>query len=283
MIEYQLAHREEIEIGGGAHTFTIRHISDTHHGAEGFNSKLFWDFVKVQKNDKNSRWIHTGDLIDADRPSSRLMKLQMYADRRDAMSQEDKRNIVWLNRKIAPMYDDIKGSCLGIIDGDHYLVFNNGMTSGQWLARRLRVPYLGERSGWVNIIFKSKGSNDNMKYAIHARHGKGGMASHGADVNALVKQEANFLADLHLGGHTHKENCHPERIEYISQQGFIKDKIIWYSRGGSFLKNPEYARKAEYTPLPCGYSQIKLQMHRPRINGTQPLTITQSEGSLIVG
>jgi len=263
----QFASRRIIPISSGNTKFTIRQISDTHQDADGFRSDLFKKFVDIQSKDKNSAWIHTGDWPDSDRPSTRHMKKIMYADRTEAFVQEDKRNIAWLDRSIIPAYEKIADSCLGVLDGDHYMVFANGTTSGQYMAKRLNVPYLGERSAFVVLAFKSK-DNNGLQYVIHARHGRGGGGSQGGDVNGLVKQEVGNLADLHLGGHTHKSNCHPVRVQYVNSQSAIKNKIVWYMRGGSFLDGfpgngkKSYAYKKEYNPLPCGWGEVELNIGR---------------------
>jgi len=268
----------------------IRFITDTHQDAEFFRKDIFRRFVKEQKKDKDSLWLHGGDLPDSDRPSTRQMKKLMYSDRSEAFDQEDKRNLDWLDRSIIPQYQDIADSCLGIIDGDHYMVFNNGMTSGQYISRKLKVPYLGERSSFVSVCFHAPGSSNSLQYIIHARHGKTAAPTHGGDVNALVRQEVSHWADLHLGGHSHKSNCHSERIEYVTHQGIIKNRVVWYMRGGSFLDGfptfsgkKTYAYRKEYSPLPVGWGEVELKlgrMYRGK-NLACPLEVQMSKASII--
>jgi hypothetical protein len=220
------------------------------------------------------------------------MKKLMYADRTEAFQQEDKRTLDWLDRSVIPAYSKIADSCLGILDGDHYYVCSNGMTSGEYIAKRLKVPYLGERSAWINIVFVMGTANnekDNLSYAIHIRHGKGGNSTEGGDVNSLIKQETKFFADLHLGAHTHKNNCHTERVEYITNKGHIKDKIVTYMRGGSFLDgfpangHKTYAYRKEYSPLPVGWGEVELTMGRNWIGrlGSRPFGIRMVKASVI--
>ena len=284
----EFATRRVIPISCGNTSFRIRQISDTHQDADGFRADLFKKFVDIQSKDKNSVWIHTGDWPDSDRPSTRQMKKIMYADRTEAFEQEDKRNIAWLERSIIPAYQKIASSCLGVLDGDHFMVFSNGTTSGQYMAKRLKVPYLGERSAFVVLAFQSK-DNTGMQYIIHARHGKGGGGSQGGDVNGLVKQEVGHIADLHLGGHTHKANCHAARVKYVNLHCAIKDKIVWYMRGGSFLDgfptnaSKSYAYKKEYSPLPCGWGEVELNIGRTYHgdNKSRPYSIQMSKASII--
>lgn len=280
----------EISIPAHKLVYRIRQISDTHQDAEGFRADLFKRFVDIQSKDKDSVWIHTGDLPDSDRPSTRHMKKIMYSDRHEAFTQEDRRNLDWLDRSIIPQYKKIAPSCLGILDGDHYLAFANGMTSGRYLAYKLKVPYLGERSSYVRLVFKS--GTHSFNYIIHARHGKSGGGSIGGSANALVKGDAAYLADLHLGGHNHMEHCHPQRLEYVDRLGHQRNKIIWYIRGGSMLDGfpvngrKTYAYRKEYNPLPCGWGEVELEITKPYHNDTKQHAqsqVTMSKGSVIAG
>ena len=285
-----------VQIGKGNTLFRIRQISDTHQDAEGFRHDLFKRFVNIQQKDKNSVWIHTGDLPDSDRPSTRHMKKLMFSDRQEAWTQEDKRNLDWLDRSIIPQYEKIADSCLGILDGDHFMVFANGMTSGKYISYKLKVPYLGERSSFVQLQFvMGNEATSHLDYVIHARHGKAGTGSMGASVNAIIRGDVGFPADLHLGGHNHLEHCHPQRIEYVSKGGLIKSKIIWYVRGGSFLDGfpcsgrKTYAYRKEYNPLPCGWGELELEIGREYLqyvggkNIYTPWKVRMSKGSIVAG
>jgi predicted phosphodiesterase len=286
--ETRYAPHRTIPVTSGCSTRKIRVITDTHQDAEGFRKDIFKAFVAEQKRDRDSVWIHTGDLVDSERPSTRHMKKLMYADRGEAWCQEDKRTLDWLDKSIIPQYAPIADSCLGMLDGDHFFVFNNGMTSTEYICRKLKIPYLGERSSFVNLTFASPGGKA-LQYVIHARHGKGAAPSHGGDVNALVKQEANWIADLHIGGHSHKENCHPERVERVTHRGAIQSRIIWYMRGGSMLDGfphhgpKTYAYRKEYNPLPVGWGEVELNFGHRFLskNECRPLEIRMSRASII--
>lgn len=287
--ESLLAPQKVFPISFGNNTFKIRVLTDTHQDAAGFRKDVFKAFVAEQRRDKKSAWIHTGDLVDSERPSTRHMKKMMYADRGEAWCQEDKRTLDWLDKSIIPQYAPIADSCLGMLDGDHFFVFNNGMTSTEYICRKLKIPYLGERSSFINLIFRSAENIGGIQYVIHARHGKGAAPSHGGDVNALVRQESNWIADLHVGGHSHKENCHAQRIEYVNHKGFINSRITWYMRGGSMLDGfPQsgiktYAYRKEYNPLPVGWGEVELNIGRKYKVGmtSKSLEIYRSKASII--
>lgn len=202
----------------------------------------------------------------------------MYSDRNDAFSQEDERNMAWLDAKIIPKFMKIKNSCLGILDGDHYLIFKNGTTSGQYICNKLGINYLGERMAYVGLILEAKMNNviHHIKYVILARHGRGASRTNGADIMSLEKQNSGFIADLFLGGHSHKENCHPIPMLYPSKNfDFVKQKIIWFIRGGSFLRGyipgkVTYPELAEYNPLCTGWAEITLRFGRSKKTSWSP-------------
>jgi len=275
---------KRLEVGNGVTKYTIRHITDTHHGSPAFASNLFNMFVATQLKDKNSVWIHTGDVSDPDRRSRREMEASISANRKSEVITQSEKNRLWVEKHVIPKYKKIAGSCLGFLAGDHYMLID-GKPCTEYICKRLGVPYLGERSSFVNIIFNCKSVNCVLQYVIHARHGKGGGGTMGGDINAMVKGDVGHIADLHLGGHTHKENCHPARVKYVSIRGNEKNKIIWYVRGGSFLDGPEYAKKAEYSPLPCGWAEIELHMSRDGAIGSgaasQQLHVVTSKASII--
>lgn len=275
-----------IPIGFGRNDFTIRHITDVHDGHVGFHRALFEKFMRIQERDKHSWWIATGDLIDADRPSTRDRKSVMYADRRDALSHEDEKTMDWLDSRVIPKYRRIKDRCLGILDGDHYVLFSSGMTSGQYIARKAGVPYLGERMAFVGMCFTL--GPRHVLYTILARHGKGGGSSHGADLSQLERQGQGFIADLHLGGHTHKSNLHHVTMLYPNRTfDGVRQKIIWYVRGGSFLRgflpgHQTYAEAAEYGPLSCGWAEIHVTVSRSKSSTNNAPMVTETSARLVV-
>ncbi len=262
----------EIPVGFGRTDIIIRQFTDIHEGATGHDAKLFRRGLALQEQDRHSWCIFTGDLIDADRPTMRDRKAHIYADedRKEAWTQEDRRNFSWLDASIVPKYKRIAPRCLGILDGDHYLIFSNGMTSGQYICKRTGIPYLGERMAFVAISFVDP-HRKISRYTILARHGKGSGVTSGGSVNAMERQNHGFRANLYLGGHNHREHIHPLKIAEVNRIGTkINQHVVWYVRGGSFLDGypcdgtKTYAEHEEYRPLCQGWAEIELTAHHIR-------------------
>lgn len=274
---------KQFKVGYGNTKFRIRFITDTHIKGDGFREDLFSRFINEQRKDDSGYWIHGGDNGNPDRNSRREIDEYANANRKDEVITQNEKNKLWVEHFIIPKYEKIKDKCLGFIAGDHWMVID-GKPCTEYIAKRLGVPYLGEREGFAVVKFVTDGAM-SFQYIIHVRHGKGGASTPGGDVGALIKQENGFVADLHLGGHTHKSNVHNGVITFINSQCVRKEKVTWFMRGGSFLDKPEYAKKSEYTPLPCGWGEIELSIGRVyHGNGkSRPYQIETTKCSIIAG
>lgn len=258
---------------------TLYHATDIHMESAGFWKNLWDRFVNKVKNDKNGYWICTGDLEDTDRPSMRDRKRLIYADRQETLQQEDKERMCWIDSKILPKIEPIKDKCLGMLDGDHFKIFRNGMTSTQYICQTLKIPYLGERLAYVGLVFMPPNRAQSYLYKILARHGKGGTGTDGNNLNKLITQNTGFDADLFLGGHTHKSVPYSRTI-LTPNKNFdkIKGRIVWYVRGGSFLRGytsnrTTYVEQAEYNPTCCGWAEIEIETMKSSENN-RSLTVT---------
>ena len=250
----------EIKIGYGNNDFTIRQITDLHIKGDGFREDLFGTFINIQKRDKNSVWTGTGDMGDPDRNSRREIDNIANANRSSEIITQNEKNKLWVENYIIPKLAPIADSCIGLLAGDHYMMID-GKPCTEYICKRLKIPYLGERSSFVVLNFLQP-NNSGLRYIIHARHGKTSASTQGGDLASNIKANSGQIADLFLGGHTHKANTCATRIEFVNSHGYVKNRVVWYMRGGSFLDSPGYAKKAEYTPLPVGWGEVELTVGR---------------------
>lgn len=269
--------------------FRINHFTDVHEGAAGFDARLFEKFLKEQESNKSAFCIGTGDLIDEDRPSTRERRAAMYSDRSEAWTQEDRRSMAWLDRVVIPKYKRIASRCLGILDGDHFISMGGcKLTSGQYICNATGIPYLGTRMASVRLVFRCAERKQSYSYDILARHGTGSASTQGGDVTALVKQNAQWIADLYLGGHTHKQNIINFPRMRVNKEGTAaRVSNVWMIRGGSFLLGyPEgretYPERKEYSPLCVGWASVTLAAVRGE-KTNRNMVITASRAELVSG
>lgn len=225
------------------------------------------DLIRRVQKEPNTYVIFVGDLIDAHRPSMRERMAHIYAeeDRKSAALEADDDHRGGLERGIIADLKPIAHKILGAVDGDHFVIYQNGRTSTQHILDTLKIPeaYLGRRMGWVNLRLVKKGAVHTQVFKIFVRHGKGATSTIGSDINSLVKQSVGFIADLYVAGHTHKKWVHSTPFLDTDKYGKIIENPIGWARAGSLIKGflegqTTYAEEAEYAPLHVGYPDIYL-------------------------
>ena len=234
--------------------------------SNGFRQSLFNKLIKRLQREPDTYVVFVGDLIDADRPSLRNRLSYVYAesDRKEAQSEADDYHRKYLESGIIKELRPIKHKILGAVDGDHFVFYQNGKTSTQHIMETLGIPdaYLGRRMGWVVLRIKRvSNASDVTAFKIFVRHGKGSSTTIGTDMNALIKQSTGFIADLYVGGHTHKKWVHSAPFLDVDRNGKIIEKQIAWARAGSLLKGflegqTTYAEESEYSPIHVGYPDV---------------------------
>ncbi len=236
--------------------------------SNGFCQRKWHSLLEKVASEPNTYLVFPGDAIDSDRPSMRARKANMYAEseRESAREEIDNENRFYLEKTICKDLMPIKDKILGMVDGDHFVLYQNGLTSTQHICHTLGIPnaYIGRRMGWVTLRIKKEKSSKRTSFDIFVRHGKGGTSSIGADVNALLNQSTGFLARLYVGGHTHKRWFYTKPFLYPDSTGHIKQQAIGWARAGSLLKGfipgeTTYAEECEYSPLDIGWPEIYLK------------------------
>jgi len=264
--------------------FSLYNISDLHIGSISFTKEPLERIEKCIDRDieKNIQplVILNGDVIDDDRPSTRLKRREIFIDRREAYIAEDLEKMRIIEDETLPklnFFKKVKG--LGLLDGDHYREFSTGKTSTEILANFLKMPYLGNGQALIFIIFK-KNKKENY-LTIHAHHGKGGAVTGGNDVNRFINMSEIWSnVDIFVRGHSHQPLCKPIG-KYIAcpETRTFKEKEIWLMNGGSSRKGmiegfTDYAEKALYRFQPLRFPRVLL-------NVNNDLYIKILEGSLV--
>jgi len=243
--------------------------------SNGFSHRKFREVIHRLLTEKNTYAIFPGDLVDSDRPTMRTMKRHIYADedRASAQAEDDDNHRRMLDNGVIAELRPVAHKIWGLLDGDHYVLYQNGTTSTQYVAQALKIPhaYIGRRMGWV-IMRIIRDRRDSATITINVRHGKGGASTIGSDINKLINQSNGWIADLYIGGHTHRKWVHSIPFIGVNKLGDQFSKPIGWARAGSLLDGfpagkDTYAGDCEYSPLPMGYPEIYLYLDREHDKG----------------
>lgn len=233
-------------------------IGDLHIGSPAFLEKSFDTLCDIVKKDKLAYFICPGDVTDDDRPTTRILRRQMFNDRPEAMDQEDKQHLMWLDTYVIPKLKKMirPERALGFLDGDHYRIYGNGLTSVQYICAMTKMPYLGDGQALLRLNFKY-GSCSGNTVKIHIHHGKGGGITEASDVQELQKVSNQWRngVSLFVRGHSHKPKVIPFAWNYDTYENppAVRTKEGFLVNAGSFrhgliMGKTDYAEQKVYPP-----------------------------------
>jgi hypothetical protein len=237
---------------------------------------LIQKFVARVAGDPWCRVILMGDMIDQDRTHRRKYRRGYVEDENSVASHDDRHNrsdVEALARLLAP----IRSQIWGVLQGNHYYQYASGVTSDQYLCELLDVPYCGP-VGVFRITVATKGDHRNLKIWSHHSGGSTGGRTLGGSVNALLRQENSWDADIFLLGHDHRRICWRESSLTLTEKGDpqVIERTKVFARVGAFLKTykhegcipkksihiPGYGEKAAYRPADLGWVEIGVTLKR---------------------
>lgn len=233
-------------------------IGDVHIGSRSFLESAFGKITEIARKDKYAYFIFSGDVTDDDRPSTRILRKAMFNDRPEAFSQEDKQHLSWMDHYVIPKIKKLirtSERCLGILDGDHYRIYSNGMTSVQYICAKLKVPYLGQGQALLRLRISYKGATHRV-IRIHAHHGKGSGVTEAADIRELLNISRQWdRVNIFVRGHSHKPKVIPDNryTDYETTPATIGtiSRLLVNSgsfRGGMSLHATDYPERRNYPP-----------------------------------
>lgn len=256
-------------------------MPDCHFGSPAFMEDQYERLAAIIEKDPLAYLIFQGDLIDSNRPSTRELKRLAYLARKEEHEQEDTRNSFWIENQIIPKLKRIikKGRCLGMLDGDHYMLTEAGITTTQQVCIRLGVPYLGDGQVLMRLHFGVGTSRQATMYVIHCQHGINGGGRPGSGVNKL-EDMCNIWegVDAFIRGHSHKGFIFPTSKYFTPQRGQeIKQHDIWLVntpsfRTGMVLGKTDYAESKCYGATAHKFPVLRLSA-RCRVNSKRSVKI----------
>ena len=150
--------------------------------------------------------IVAGDLEDEDRPSTRIMRAKIGAERGEVVERDSAKHVAWLEAKVIPLllrlHRGTKYGIMGGVAGHHYTQIASGANSVQYIYRRLheitKKPciYLGEMVSFLDLIFTQNKTNHSTRQVGLLQHGEGSGA-----ITKLNRAAQGFDADFYIRGH----------------------------------------------------------------------------------
>lgn len=235
--------QDEIELTKYSDPVTLWFFGDVHRDTAACDVDRWKYFLKTAKDtmDENTYFICMGDTHDF--ASTREKRyLSTFPEVHGTTSRTFDLIAEKNNRDFAAECSFMRGRLLGIIEGNHSWIFENGKTSVEDLAERLDSKDMG----WLchySIIFRTK-SGHIVSTTIHLVlcHGKAGGKTVGATVNQIDDLRRIFpIADIYCFAHDHQRIAQPVNIlvptsNPMDRGYFIKQKRQLLCRSGSFMK-----------------------------------------------
>ena len=280
---YQIA-KKEITFDGFDDYIDLWLFGDIHRDASSCDvDRWKWFLKKAREGDPDKTWyLGMGDYHDF-ASTSEQRKIKNSALHETTMETiEDM--VHKRNRALSIEMGQMRGKLLGLVEGNHTWVFDDGTTSTEDLADRMETQYLG----WLchyTINFKF-GNKRTQSVNIVACHGKAGGKTMGITINQVDDLTRIFpVADIYCMGHDHQRGAWPKNILVpISQSGDIKQKRQFLCRSGSFKIGYEkgkggYEIRSLYRPSDLGALKLRISFHRDRSEGIDRI-ITDMEAKI---
>lgn len=159
--------------------------------------------------------LFAGDIEDEDRPSTRIIRAKIAAERSEVVERDSMKHVAWLEHEVVPLllklHKGTKYGIMGGVAGHHYSQIAAGTNSVQYLFRRLEeitkkpCVYLGEMVSFIDLTFsKSRGPSKpvtTIRQVGLLQHGEGGGATKNSTVTKLERAAQGFDADFFIRGH----------------------------------------------------------------------------------
>lgn len=259
LVEKQLPHRGP---------FVLAPVGDIQYGSQGCAEDLLAAHL-ARGVDEGWWFLGMGDYLDAASPSSRATLLQaratVYESAKEVLDGAFHDKIV----ELAGLLKVTSGRWLGMVEGDHGWVFQDGQPGDALLAAKLKARFLGS-SAIVSIF--AKGVDRPLR--VFVTHGRGSSVSATGKTLHLERLANAFDVDVVLMGHSHLlYGIKKERIRTVTTKTgpklFAEPRVLGIT--GSFLKGYEehtssagwpsgsYVERAAMSPVPLGAMTIRCE------------------------
>lgn len=267
-------HRVELDAEIGK-PFRLIPFGDVHRDSNLHAESHWQDFLKYAKKQDNAVFLGMGDYTDGCSTSERIA-LDGSAIHDTTRATMQKLYSEWADT-LADELAFMKGRCIGLLGGNHYMKFENGDTTDHILAAQLRTKFLGVCS-FIRLSFRFGKSQKRASLDIFAHHGKGGGSLPGSTFNTIEKMQGTADADFYFMGHDHKKGCIPSspRLKLVSTgknaELNVRERTPWLGRTGSFLKAYEpglVSYNVDAGRSACSLGWIEFEITPRRIRNTK--------------
>lgn len=263
--------------------WTLYPISDLQIGSESCDMSLIRRVVKEISSDPKGVSVILGDIEDEDRPSTRIIRKKIEAERPEVISRDAQKHLAWIDKEVIPVLMPLAEMPLGIagvLAGHHWTSITSQENSVQYICRRLseksgkKVPYLGQMSAWIWMRFRSDKGTAKGRSAItkliHIQHGDGGGQTLASALTRLERTAQGFPADFYIRAHDCKivaaktVEVFPKMTEgepCLMSKDIGLLNIGSATRGYNLTKStPDYIEQAMMRPTAMGWGKVHMDI-----------------------
>jgi hypothetical protein len=244
-------------------------VGDVHRYAHLCDVKKWKEFLVWAKGKPRAYYLLMGDMDDLCSFSERriLMDTALHEETRYTLDEIYQQRTDSLVKEVEFM----RGRIIGAIEGNHFGVFQSGITTTQMMCDKLKCKYLG-CSAFIRLTFVHGSKRASID--IWAHHGKGASRLVGGSLNSVQQMIDMGEADIYLQGHDHKKGVAMKtRLRLTSGRvlGLSHQKILM-GRTGSFLRGyvpdeSSYVCRGLMSPTDLGTIKIELTPKREKKHG----------------
>ena len=259
--------------------FRLVFFGDIHRDSDSHAKREWQEFLKYARPLKNAFFFGVGDYIDSMSTSEReaILHANLHESTTKHLEDVASSTVSVLAKELAFM----KGRLIGLLNGNHFAIYPNGVNSDQRLAEKLECKYLGV-SSFVRLSLNTAGRVHTLD--LWAHHGKGAGRLLGGSINRVDQMREHADADIYVMGDDHARFAVPANprmeLHSSSKAGLqVIQKQQFLVRSGSFLNSYEdgcvnYNVDAARGPRSIGHVELIITPKIGRRNGnTTPVNI----------
>jgi len=273
----------------------IMPVGDVHAYSAHWPEKRFQDHIKWGI-DQGAYFLGMGEYLDFTSASQRAILTGLRGSQKTMIDDMMKEKV----DKFFKLIEFSKDRWLGLLEGDHYHEYQNGVTVDQHLCQLLNCPFLGTSTLLALRLQLQSGMSEKtfsqfVDVMIFAHHGAGGGRKQGSHLHRIEDLITMVEADIYLMGHSHsKANAPLDRL-YRTSDGYLYHKTKVIARTGGFLRGyagsaPQdlksaaamsrgsYVEEAAYAPSALGGLVLSIGLKEIEYKAEQKTKISKVTG-----